>query len=93
MFRYVQAKAAKRYPCPYSFTALLNVMAAVQCFVVAVALERDWNQWKLGWNVRLLASAYTVCANEDKNRFFSFSVKDDLLILLKLCFRGFLFLE
>ncbi|KAF3651919.1 putative multiprotein-bridging factor 1c-like [Capsicum annuum] len=55
----VQAKAAKRYPCPYSFTALLNVMAAVQCFVVAVALERDWNQWKLGWNVRLLASAYT----------------------------------
>ncbi|CAN4110622.1 unnamed protein product [Withania somnifera] len=55
----VQAKAAKRYPCPYSFTALLNVMAAVQCFVVAVAVERDWNEWKLGWNVRLLASAYT----------------------------------
>ncbi|XP_055814850.1 WAT1-related protein At1g68170-like [Solanum dulcamara] len=55
----VQAKAAKRYPCPYSFTALLNVMAAVQCFVVAVVVEGDWNQWKLGWNIRLLASAYT----------------------------------
>ncbi|KAJ8529851.1 hypothetical protein K7X08_036686 [Anisodus acutangulus] len=55
----VQAKAAKRYPCPYSFTALLNVMAAVQCFVVSVVVERDWNEWKLGWNMRLLASAYT----------------------------------
>ncbi|TMW99545.1 hypothetical protein EJD97_002366 [Solanum chilense] len=55
----VQAKAAKRYPCPYSFTALLNVMAAVQCFVVAVLVERDWNQWKLGWNIRLAAAAYT----------------------------------
>ncbi|XP_049414713.1 WAT1-related protein At1g68170-like [Solanum stenotomum] len=55
----VQAKAAKRYPCPYSFTALLNVMAAVQCFVVAVVVERDWNQWKLGWNIRLVAAAYT----------------------------------
>ncbi|OIT34241.1 PREDICTED: WAT1-related protein At1g68170-like [Nicotiana attenuata] len=55
----VQAKAAQRYPCPYSFTALLNVMAAVQCFVVAVVVERDWKEWKLGWNVRLLASAYT----------------------------------
>ncbi|KAJ8529850.1 hypothetical protein K7X08_036685 [Anisodus acutangulus] len=55
----VQAKAAKRYPCPYSFTALLNVMAAVQCFVVAMVVERDFTQWKLGWNIRLLASAYT----------------------------------
>ncbi|XP_059311249.1 WAT1-related protein At1g68170-like [Lycium ferocissimum] len=55
----VQAKAAKRYPCPYTFTALLNVMAAIQCFVVAVAVERDWNEWKLGWNIRLLAAAYT----------------------------------
>ncbi|CAN4108041.1 unnamed protein product [Withania somnifera] len=55
----VQAKAAKRYPCPYSFTALLNVMAAIQCFVVALVVERDWNEWKLGWNIRLVASAYT----------------------------------
>lgn len=62
-FLYIQAKAAQRYPCPYSFTALLNVMAAVQCFVVAVVVERDWKEWKLGWNVRLLASAYTVCSN------------------------------
>lgn len=63
VFVYVQAKAAKRYPCPYSFTALLNVMAAVQCFVVAVLVERDWNQWKLGWNIRLAAAAYTVMRN------------------------------
>ncbi|MCD7453116.1 hypothetical protein HAX54_019774 [Datura stramonium] len=55
----VQAKAAKRYPCPYTFTALLNIMAAIQCFFVALVVERDWKEWKLGWDIRLLASAYT----------------------------------
>lgn len=31
-------------------------MAGVYC----LCRERDWKEWKLGWNIRLAASAYTV---------------------------------
>ncbi|KAL2511908.1 WAT1-related protein [Abeliophyllum distichum] len=51
----IQAKAAQRYPCPYSFTALMTILAAVQGVGYALCTERDWSQWKLGWNIRLLA--------------------------------------
>ncbi|EAZ40073.1 hypothetical protein OsJ_24518 [Oryza sativa Japonica Group] len=34
-------------------TALQISWAAVQAFVVAVAVERDFNKWKLGWDVEL----------------------------------------
>ncbi|CAI9786221.1 unnamed protein product [Fraxinus pennsylvanica] len=54
----IQAKAAERYPCPYSFTALMTVMAAVQGVGFALCMERDWSQWKLGWNIRLLAVVF-----------------------------------
>lgn len=51
---------AERYPCPYSITALMATMAAIQGVVFALCTERDWNQWKLGWNIRLLTVAYSV---------------------------------
>lgn len=55
-----QAKAAERYPCAYSFTALMMSMGTVQSFVYSVCTVRDWNEWKLGWNVRLFVVAYAV---------------------------------
>ncbi|KAK9733526.1 hypothetical protein RND81_04G073100 [Saponaria officinalis] len=55
----VQTKMSARYPCYYSSTALMCLMGAIQSFVFAVILERDWNQWKLGWNVRLVAVTFT----------------------------------
>ncbi|XP_031130304.1 WAT1-related protein At1g25270-like [Ipomoea triloba] len=54
----LQAKAAERYPCAYSFTALMMSMGTVQSFVYSVCTVRDWNEWKLGWNVRLFVVAY-----------------------------------
>ncbi|CAL1385492.1 unnamed protein product [Linum trigynum] len=54
----VQAKMGEKYPCPYSATALMCVMGSIQAIVYALCSERDWNQWKLGWNVRLLSVAY-----------------------------------
>ncbi|XP_022876378.1 WAT1-related protein At1g68170-like isoform X2 [Olea europaea var. sylvestris] len=54
----IQAKAAEKYPCPYSFTALMMVMAAAQGVGFALCMERDWSQWKLGWNIRLLAVVF-----------------------------------
>ncbi|KAL3814447.1 hypothetical protein ACJIZ3_015715 [Penstemon smallii] len=50
----VQAKAAELYPCPYSITAMMTISASVQGTVFALCIERDWSQWILGWNIRLL---------------------------------------
>ncbi|XP_004309045.1 PREDICTED: auxin-induced protein 5NG4-like [Fragaria vesca subsp. vesca] len=44
----VQAKMSKIYPCPYSSTALMSCMGSIQSVILAICLERDWNQWKLG---------------------------------------------
>ncbi|KAL2477501.1 WAT1-related protein [Forsythia ovata] len=50
----IQAKASERYPCPYSFTALMTMWASIQGTGFALCIERDWSQWELGWNIRLL---------------------------------------
>ncbi|CAI9098497.1 OLC1v1035161C3 [Oldenlandia corymbosa var. corymbosa] len=55
----IQAKAAQYYPCPLSFTALMIVMALVLNLIATSCLQRDWNEWKLGWNIRLVAVAFS----------------------------------
>ncbi|KAM7482237.1 hypothetical protein LguiB_006820 [Lonicera macranthoides] len=54
-----QAKMSEKYPCPYSSTALISVIGAIQAVVLALCIEKDWSKWKLGWNIRLLTVAYT----------------------------------
>eukprot|EP00257_Ricinus_communis_P028379 XP_025015793.1 WAT1-related protein At1g25270 isoform X2 [Ricinus communis] len=54
----IQAKMSANYPCPYSSTALMSVMAAIQETTFTLCTERDWTQWKLGWNIRLWSAAY-----------------------------------
>ncbi|KGN48392.1 WAT1-related protein At5g64700 [Cucumis sativus] len=53
-----QAKFLKGYPHPVEFMCAQTVMSVVQCFVVAIIVERDPSEWKLGWNVRLYAVLY-----------------------------------
>ncbi|KAK4254340.1 hypothetical protein QN277_009738 [Acacia crassicarpa] len=55
----VQAKMVRRFSWHYSRTALMSIMSLFQSFVFAFCVERDWNQWKLGWDLKLLAGAYT----------------------------------
>uniref|UniRef100_A0A7N0TWT7 EamA domain-containing protein n=1 Tax=Kalanchoe fedtschenkoi TaxID=63787 RepID=A0A7N0TWT7_KALFE len=55
----IQTKMSERYPCQYSCTALLSVMAAVQATLFALCTERDWSQWSLGFNIRLFSVFYT----------------------------------
>ncbi|KAL6131840.1 hypothetical protein ACLB2K_070213 [Fragaria x ananassa] len=55
----VQAKMSKIYPCPYSSTALMSCMGSIQSVILAICVERDWNQWKLGWDIRLWTAAYS----------------------------------
>ncbi|KAG7017152.1 WAT1-related protein, partial [Cucurbita argyrosperma subsp. argyrosperma] len=54
----LQTKMTKIYPCQYSSTALMCVMGAIQGLAISICVERDWKQWKLGWNIRLLTVAF-----------------------------------
>ncbi|CAK9143408.1 unnamed protein product [Ilex paraguariensis] len=55
----IQAKMSQRYPCHYSSTALICMMGSLQAVIFAFCMERDWRQWKLGWNIRLLTVVYS----------------------------------
>ncbi|PKI52980.1 hypothetical protein CRG98_026560 [Punica granatum] len=54
----LQAKMGEAYPCHCSSTALMSFMASIQAVAFGLCMERDWNQWKLGWNIRLLTVAF-----------------------------------
>ncbi|KAK2664067.1 hypothetical protein Ddye_002641 [Dipteronia dyeriana] len=55
----VQTKMSERYPCQYSSTALMCLMGSIQATVYALCMEKDRDQWKLGWNIRLLTVAFS----------------------------------
>ncbi|MBA0581150.1 hypothetical protein Gorai_023336 [Gossypium raimondii] len=57
----IQAKMSENYPCYYSSTALICIIGTIQAVVFALCMEKDMSQWKLGWNIRLLTVAYSVC--------------------------------
>ncbi|KAM0939843.1 putative EamA domain-containing protein [Dioscorea sansibarensis] len=59
IFSDVSAKMSEVYPCPYSTTALMCSMASLQSFLLAIIMQRDMAQWRLGFNIRLLAVSYT----------------------------------
>lgn len=53
---------SKTYPsqCHYSNTALMSLMASIQSVAFALCRGRDWSQWKLGWDIKLLTAVYAV---------------------------------
>ncbi|CAN0878561.1 WAT1-related protein At1g25270 [Linum grandiflorum] len=57
----MQSRVGEKYPstCHYSTTALMTFMASIQTVAYCLWVERDWSQWRLGWNVRLLGSAFS----------------------------------
>ncbi|KAK9096403.1 hypothetical protein Sjap_021900 [Stephania japonica] len=55
----VQAKMVEKYPCPYSSTALMCITSSILATIFALCTDRDWSQWKVGWDIRLLTVAYT----------------------------------
>ncbi|KAI4299039.1 hypothetical protein L6164_032534 [Bauhinia variegata] len=55
----VQAKMSNECPSHLSSTALMSLMGAIQATIFGLIVDRDWNQWKLGWNIRLLSVAYS----------------------------------
>ncbi|XP_061340805.1 WAT1-related protein At1g25270-like [Gastrolobium bilobum] len=55
----IQAKMSKEFPSHLSSTALMNLTGAIQSTVFALCVEKDWSQWRLGWNIRLLTAAFS----------------------------------
>ncbi|CAM8938702.1 unnamed protein product [Rhodiola kirilowii] len=55
----IHDKLTKIYPYPWTSTALISFMALVQSVVFALCTERDMSHWRLGWDVRLLAVAFS----------------------------------
>ncbi|KAL6993048.1 hypothetical protein U1Q18_011168, partial [Sarracenia purpurea var. burkii] len=54
----LQGQVMKTYPSKLMFTTLQCLLSAIQSFFVAIAFERRLQQWKLEWNVALLAVVY-----------------------------------
>ncbi|KAI4317150.1 hypothetical protein L6164_025048 [Bauhinia variegata] len=54
----IQARLLQSYPSKLTLISLQCFFSSIQSFGIAVALERDFQQWKLEWNVRLLAVLY-----------------------------------
>ncbi|CAN1169023.1 WAT1-related protein At1g25270 [Linum perenne] len=62
----MQTKMGEKYPsCHYSSTALMLLMASIQSLCFCVFVERDWSQWKLEWNIGLLAAGFAVQMQEN----------------------------
>ncbi|XP_061353724.1 WAT1-related protein At1g68170-like [Gastrolobium bilobum] len=55
----IQAKINEVYPCYYTSIALMCTIGAIQSIIFGLCVERDLNQWKMGWDVRLLTAAYS----------------------------------
>lgn len=53
---------SQKFPWQYSVAALTSVMSAIQSIIYALCTERDWSQWKVEWNLRLLTEASAVNA-------------------------------
>ncbi|XP_062089591.1 WAT1-related protein At5g64700-like [Humulus lupulus] len=66
----IVARILKIYPERLRFTTLLCLSSTGQCFVFAIALERDPSEWKLSWNIKLLTIVYTVSKQETLHYFF-----------------------
>jgi len=60
-----QTKLNEEFPEHHSCSALVCTMAAIQAIVFALCIDRDWNQWKLGYDIRLLTIAYSVYARRN----------------------------
>ncbi|XP_073042077.1 WAT1-related protein At1g68170-like [Primulina eburnea] len=53
----IQTKMSYDYPC-YSSTVLTCFSGAILAGIYALCTETRFTEWQLGWNIRLVASAY-----------------------------------
>lgn len=63
-FFILQSFTLKKYPAELSLTALICMTGMVEGAAVSLVMERDMSAWKIGFDSRLLAAAYSgvVCS-------------------------------
>ncbi|KAF3771781.1 WAT1-related protein [Nymphaea thermarum] len=81
----IQAKMSEKYPHPYTSTAIVNLIAAVQCTCIAAITERDASAWKLRWDINLFTALYLVC---HLSSLFSFIIRSFLYIFCLILWMG-----
>ncbi|OAY70848.1 WAT1-related protein [Ananas comosus] len=54
----IQTKMSKTFASPYTSTAIMSLMAGLQCSVIGVGVEWRLSAWALGWDIRLAAVLY-----------------------------------
>ncbi|CAM0958668.1 unnamed protein product [Alopecurus aequalis] len=59
VLQFVYLSRCLKYPNKLMATAMQCLFGALQSFVVAVVVERDFSKWKLGLNIGLLAVLYS----------------------------------
>ena len=77
---YKQKILLKEYPSKLLFTTIQCIFSSIQSFIVAILSERDIAQWKLHFNMRLLAVAYSV--NKSDQEYFINLVKHFLDVFI-----------
>ncbi|PKA51698.1 WAT1-related protein [Apostasia shenzhenica] len=55
----IQAKMIQAYPCHYSSTALMCLMGSIQAAIFALCMGTNWEQWRMGFGIRLYSVAYS----------------------------------
>ncbi|KAJ0257850.1 EamA domain-containing protein [Hirschfeldia incana] len=55
----LMAKIGDQLGGSYWNVSLMNAMGSLVCMIVALCSERNWKQWRLGWNISLLATVYS----------------------------------
>ncbi|KAG2269599.1 hypothetical protein Bca52824_064154 [Brassica carinata] len=56
----LQAKIGDQLGGSYWNVSLMNAMGSLVCMIVALCSERNWNQWRLGWNIRVVVSGMVI---------------------------------
>ncbi|KAH9691096.1 WAT1-related protein [Citrus sinensis] len=59
-FFILQSFTLKKYPAELSLSTLICLMGVVEGAAVSLIMERDMSAWKIGFDSRLLAAAYSV---------------------------------
>uniref|UniRef100_A0A2K1YKG5 Uncharacterized protein n=1 Tax=Populus trichocarpa TaxID=3694 RepID=A0A2K1YKG5_POPTR len=54
----VQSKFLELYPARSRLSALQCLIGSVQSTIIAAALERERNSWKIRWDIHLASLAY-----------------------------------
>ncbi|KAL6495783.1 hypothetical protein OROGR_030346 [Orobanche gracilis] len=60
----VQTKVSQKYGAPYTSSALMCLMASIQCVIVAFTFEHNLSAWSLQSSIRIVSSVYSgiVCS-------------------------------